>query len=88
MCPTSNRQTHALEDMSKYPLTDYLDQGIKVTLNTDDMGIEGTTLAGEFKYMKESFGLTAQQEKTLWDNAVDAAFTSEQVKSQLRSYAK
>ena len=54
MCPTSNRQTHAVEDMSKYPFMDYLNQGIKVTLNTDDMGIERTTLANEFRYMEKT----------------------------------
>ncbi len=85
MCPTSNRQTHAIDDMSKYPLTDYLDQGIRVTLNTDDMGIEGTTLAEEYRYMEKEFNLTPEQEKILLNNAVDAAFTSEQVKSELRA---
>ena len=84
MCPTSNRQTHAVEDMSAYPFMDYLNGGVKVTLNTDDMGIEGTTLADEFRYMEENFGLTAAQEKQLLANAVDAAFTTEEVKNQLR----
>jgi len=84
MCPTSNRQTVAVEDMSKYPFMDYLNDGIKVTLNTDDPAIEGTTLAKEFKYMEETFGLTAEQEKTILANSVDAAFTSEAVKTELR----
>ena len=84
MCPTSNRQTHAVEDMSAYPFMDYLNGGVKVTLNTDDMGIEGTTLADEFRYMEKNFGLTAAQEKQLLANAVDAAFTTEEVKNQLR----
>ena len=44
MCPTSNRQTHAVNDMTNYPFRDYLEKGIGVTLNTDDMGIERTTL--------------------------------------------
>ncbi len=60
MCPTSNRQTHAFEDMSKYPFMDYLEQGIKVTLNTDDMGVERTTLANEYRYMEENHGLTGE----------------------------
>ncbi|MCR5477890.1 MAG: adenosine deaminase [Lachnospiraceae bacterium] len=85
MCPTSNRQTHAIEDMSAYPLIDYLEQGLKVTLNTDDMGIEGTTLAGEFRYMEKTFGLTAQQERVLLENSVNAAFTSQAVKDELRA---
>ncbi|MBR4201305.1 MAG: adenosine deaminase [Oscillospiraceae bacterium] len=84
MCPTSNRQTHAVDDMTKYPFTDYLSQGIRVTLNTDDMGIEQTTLADEFRYMEKNFALTPEQEKLILGNAVDAAFTSETVKKELR----
>ena len=84
MCPTSNRQTHAVEDMSQYPFMKYLEEGIKVTLNTDDMGIEGTTLANEFRYMEKTFGLTAEQEKTILMNSIKAAFTSEKVKRQLK----
>lgn len=84
MCPTSNRQTHAVEDMSQYPFMDYLSKGLAVTLNTDDMGIEGTTLADEFRYMEKNFGLTARQEKQLLENAVDSAFTTDEVKKQLR----
>ena len=84
MCPTSNRQTHAIPDMSSYPLTDYLNEGIKVTLNTDDMGIEGTTLADEYRYMEQKFHLTAEQEKILLRNAVDAAFTTNEVKDELK----
>ncbi len=84
MCPTSNRQTCAVEDMSKYPFMDYLGRGIKVTLNTDDMGIEGTTLAEEFRYMEKEFGLTAEQEKIILENSVEAAFTTDSVKEELR----
>ena len=56
MCPTSNRLTKAVEDMADYPLIEYLDQGIKVTINTDDMGIERTTMAKEFKYIEKKRG--------------------------------
>ena len=85
MCPTGNRLTHAVEDMSTYPFMKYLEQGIKVTLGTDDMGIEGTTLAKEFKYMEETFGLTPKQEKTILLNTIEAAFTSDDVKKELKS---
>lgn len=84
MCPTSNRQTHAVENMADYPLIDYLNNGIKVTLNTDDMAIEGTTLAKEYRYMEKNYGLTPEQEKLMLTNSIDAAFTSENVKNELR----
>ena len=83
MCPTSNRQTHAVDSMDDYPLMDYLALGMKVTLNTDDPAIEGTTLAEEYRYMETTFGLTQEQKIQLLKNAVEAAFTSESVKSAL-----
>ena len=53
MCPTSNVQTQAIDNLLEYPFMMYLDEGIKVTLNTDDMAIERTTLANEFRIMEE-----------------------------------
>lgn len=84
MCPTSNRQTRAVPDMKNYPFMDFLHQGIKVTINTDDMGIEGITLADEFRYLEKGFHLTGEQERLILSYAVDAAFTSDQVKRELR----
>ena len=63
MCPTSNRQTHAILDMKQYPLVRFLESGIRVTVNTDDMGIERTCLSKEFDYLKREFGLTEEQQK-------------------------
>ena len=84
MCPTSNRITKAISDMSSYPLMDYLKKGIKVTVNTDDMGIENITLADEFEYLKDSFGLTDEQEKDILKNSIEAAFTTDKVKGELK----
>jgi len=83
MCPTSNRQTHAIPDMSKYPLVDFVRSGIRVTVNTDDMGVEGTTLADEFRYLKQTFGLTEDEAKITLRNSVEAAFTTDQVRKDL-----
>ncbi len=84
MCPTSNRQTKAVDDMNDYPFMDYLNKGIKVTLNTDDPAIERTVLAKEYSYMREKFGLTKEQEIKVLNNSIDAAFTTDEVKNELR----
>jgi len=63
---------------------DYYGRGIRVTLNTDDMGIEGTTLAEEFRYMEREFGLAPEQEKVILENSINVAFTSDSVKAELR----
>lgn len=85
MCPTSNRQTHAVEDMGAYPLVGFLERGVRVTVNTDDMAIERTTLSGEFAYLRREFGFTAAHERAVTANAIDAAFTSAAVKGWLRT---
>ena len=84
MCPTSNRQTRAVEDMFSYPLKNFLEQGLKVTLNTDDPAIERTTLSHEFKYMDSLLNLTEEQKKQLLLNSVEAAFTSGKRKRELK----
>lgn len=84
MCPTSNRQTHAFENMSEYPILDFLKYGIKVTINTDDMAIEGTDMPTEYAYIRQLLNMTPEQEKQILANSIDAAFTSEKVKDELR----
>lgn len=83
MCPTSNRYTRSIENMEDYPLLMYLESGIKVTVNTDDPAIEGTTISREFRFLKEHFGLTAEQEQLILRNAAEAAFTSDERKHSL-----
>ena len=85
MCPTSNIKTKALDDMNQFPFMDYLNNGIKVTLNTDDMAIARTTLANEFRYMENEFGLNYEQEKIILSNSIDAAFATDDVKQWLRN---
>ncbi len=84
MCPNSNRQTKAVSDMSNYPLRKYLEDGVKVTINTDDMAICRTSLNHEFNYISELCGITEEEKKQLLQNAVDAAFCSEEYKNKLR----
>ena len=70
MCPTSNLQTKALKDMTKFPFMDYLNNGINVTLNTDDMAIERTTLPKEFEYGKKFWSEFRTRNCKKIDNAI------------------
>lgn len=85
MCPSSNRQTKAFRDMSKYPLKEFLDMGIKATINTDDMAICRTSLQNEYDYIEKMYNINFEQKKQLLLNACDAAFCSEQYKKILKN---
>lgn len=47
-CPTSNRFTMALARGESYPLREFLDAGVSVTLNSDDPGFFKATIADEY----------------------------------------
>ena len=85
MCPNSNRQTKSVDDMTKYPIMEYLAKGVKVTINTDDPAICRTTIAKEFEYLEKKYGITAAEKKTMLLNAAEAAFTDDATKAELKA---
>ena len=81
---TSNVATGALAQVSDHPLPRFLDEGVCVTLNSDDPGLFGTTLEQEFRLAAETFGLSREQLEGFTANAIHAAFLAEAEKSELR----
>ena len=74
MCPTSNLQTKAVQNLEEYPLREYLKRGMIVTINTDNMTVSGTTMEKEYALLRERYALTEEEEKQLKQNGVEAAF--------------
>lgn len=74
MCPTSNLQTKAVESLSEYPLREYLNRGIKVTVNSDNMTVSDTWVGKEFAILSQEYGLTEDEAEKLFENAKKAVF--------------
>jgi len=85
MCPTSNRLTKAINDMTNYPLLKFINMGLKVTINTDDPAIENTTLLDEYNYLDKLFNINESIKKQFVLNAIDAAFTTTKIKNELKT---
>ncbi|MCD8068857.1 MAG: adenosine deaminase [Lachnospiraceae bacterium] len=83
-CVISNVQSKSVESIEKHPVKYYMEQGLKVTLNTDNMTISQTSMAREVSYVREKLGLTPAEEKQLYLNAVDGAFLDEESKEELK----
>lgn len=89
-CPTSNMQTKALEgvnELSQYPLQRFLDDGVAICINTDNMTVSDTTVANEIQKLHEAGILTPIQAKTMVLNAIDHAFISDAEKAELKAKA-
>ena len=58
VCITSNVQTGAVPSYEEHPLRSYFDQGLVVTLNTDNRLVSGTTLTDEYWKAHRHLGFT------------------------------
>lgn len=85
MCPTSNLQTKAIDSLEMYPLKEFMDRGIPVSLHTDNRTVSGTTLNDEFELAKCKLGLSDEELCQCTRNAIETAFASEEVKKILYS---
>jgi adenosine deaminase len=91
MCPSSNIQTndfrrHGREHIGdEYPLKEYMNKGIVVTINTDNRGISDTTLAKEYLEAARlsAGGLSRWEILRLIKNGFKAAFLPKDEKDAL-----
>lgn len=74
MCPTSNLQTKAVKSMQEYPFMEFLNEGIAVTVNTDNRMVSNTTVTKELELLKEYYHLSMGDLELLMENAKEAAF--------------
>lgn len=77
MCPTSNFQTKAVQSWQEYPLRMFLEEGIKVSVNTDNRTVSGTTMTRELTQIYEQYGRDEELIFTVLKNAAETAFDPE-----------
>lgn len=85
ICPKSNLDTKAITKFEELPVKKLLKQGVKVTINTDDMTVSNTNLKNEFNIL-ENIGLTNDELKQIALNSIEASFLNEDAKEQLRKF--
>ncbi len=83
VCPTSNFQTQATDSWENYPLRCFLDQGVKVSLNTDNRTVSGVTLTDEFELCRSKGALGEDDLQTIYQNSVETSFAPDEVKDDL-----
>ncbi|MGV9457036.1 adenosine deaminase [Streptomyces sp. NPDC003635] len=74
MCPTSNLQTGAATSIAEHPITALKDLGFRVTLNTDNRLVSGTTMTREMSLLVEEAGWTLEDLRAVTVNALKSAF--------------
>jgi aminodeoxyfutalosine deaminase len=73
ICVTSNVRTGGCE-LVQHPVRRYFDQGLMLTLNSDDPAMFHTSLTEEYAQVQETFGFTDEHLRELARNSFEASF--------------
>lgn len=85
LCPTSNFRLGIIPSYSGLPLRELQAAGAKLTLNTDDPTMFGTTLSNEYAIMAYEFGLSVTELEEMNLQALRSAILDDHEKKQLEN---
>jgi aminodeoxyfutalosine deaminase len=74
VCLSSNLSTGCCPRIEDHPLRQYFEQGLMVTLNTDDPAMFRTSLSAEYALAQQTFAFTEEQLREIARNAFEASF--------------
>jgi adenosine deaminase len=85
VCPTSNVCTGVFPSLPEHPIRRLFEEGINLTVNSDDPPLFGTDIDREYALLESVFGFTAGEVAEVTLNGVDAAFLPQPEKANLRT---
>ena len=74
ICLNSNLRTGCCVTLQNHPVRRYFDQGLMITLNSDDPAMFGSTLNQEYELAQKEFGFTDEHLRELARNSFEASF--------------
>ena len=74
ICVTSNLRTGCCAELAQHPVRRYFDQGLMLTLNSDDPAMFRTSLVEEYQLVQETFGFSDEHLRELARNSFEASF--------------
>jgi aminodeoxyfutalosine deaminase len=77
VCPTSNVKTGTVSSLERHPIRTFLEQGVNVTVSTDDPSMFDTDMNNEYFQLHWSLDFTITELFRLSLNAVDSCFLPE-----------
>ena len=80
---TSNLRTGCCKDLQKHPVKQYFEEGLMITLNSDDPPFFGANLLDEYLLVHREFEFSLEQMRELAANSIEASFLKPDRKLQL-----
>ncbi|HYU44629.1 MAG TPA: adenosine deaminase [Terriglobales bacterium] len=74
ICVTSNLKTGCCPGLAQHPVRRYFDEGLMLTLATDDPAMFRTSLVEEYRLVQETFAFSDEHLRELARNSFEASF--------------
>ncbi|MFT6986432.1 MAG: adenosine deaminase [Psychromonas sp.] len=87
-CPSSNVQTKAVDKLSAHPIKEFYQDGVLITINTDNRTVSNTTMTNEVRKVMEEFDLSRTDYFNIYKTSVTHSFANDSVKQHLLQYAE
>ena len=82
ICPTSNVQCQTVPSYAKHPMKPLYDQGVLVSVNTDNDTFAGVHITDEYAHCIDDMGFTVDDIFQMNINAANAAFVTEEERKE------
>jgi adenosine deaminase len=83
VCPSSNVATGVYATINEHPFRRLRDAGVVVTLNSDDPGLFGSWVSGEYRVARDAFGFDDVELADIATASVRASFADDDVKARI-----
>ena len=87
VCPKSNLDTKTISKYEDLPIRQFINKGIKVSINTDDMTVSNTTLKEEYETLAK-MGFNEKDLRWFAENSINASFADAKTKEYLLDFIK
>ena len=84
MCPLSNIATGVVDSIAAHPIRQFLDQGVLVSVNSDDPAMFGNSLTGDYTSLMTELAFTPDEIRELILNGIESSWLGSERKSALR----
>ncbi len=74
ICITSNLRTGVVPELGEHPVRNFFDNGLMITLNTDDPAMFQTSLCKEYEIAQQEFSFSEDHLREMARNSFEASF--------------
>jgi len=85
MCPLSNVATGVVDSIAVHPIRQFFDQGVLVTVNSDDPAMFGNSLTGDYAALMSELAFTPDEIRKFILNGIESSWLDSERKPALRN---